>query len=162
MVAQFYVDDPSAPAPNRPRRLGVAVALWRGLRDEVLLEYRADADYWAFISGGVRAEESLLRALQREVREETGRELTRAELIAVFSNPTRITAYPDGNVSQIVTAAFSGELEEGPLAVSEESRALEYFPVRKLNELEVAPTHRQFADLIALRGRDVGSAVFVD
>ena len=48
----------------------------------------------------------MLAALHREVREETGLEIADARLLGMFSDPTRIVAYPDGTVCRFLSIAF--------------------------------------------------------
>jgi 8-oxo-dGTP pyrophosphatase MutT (NUDIX family) len=120
----------------------------------VLLEQRADSRYWGFISGGIRDTESVVAALAREVQEETALALASHRLAAIYSNPGRIIAYPDGNVSQVVTMAFVGALEPGEPSPSTESRQLAWFGLAELSGVDIAPTHRAFRDLIASGGAD--------
>jgi ADP-ribose pyrophosphatase YjhB (NUDIX family) len=151
--AEFHTDYALAPKPNKPRRVGVAAALFHGGR--VLMEYHTDSDFWAFVSGGVRDDESVLTAALREIGEETsGAVPVDLALYAVYSNPGRITAYPDGNVSQIITFAFVGDLVDDAVAASEESRELRFFEIDALASLGVAPTHREFARDLSNLGRD--------
>ena len=97
--------DPLAPEPNVPRRIGVTALIERG--GEVLVERRVDdADVWAFIGGTLEGDEQLVDALHREVREETGFEIENAQLLGVFSDPTRIVAYPDGTTCQVLSVVF--------------------------------------------------------
>ncbi len=46
-----YFRDPEAPAPNRPRRIGVVAFVERNER--VLLERRADRGTWGLIGGAL-------------------------------------------------------------------------------------------------------------
>jgi 8-oxo-dGTP pyrophosphatase MutT (NUDIX family) len=148
--ARFYTDYATAPRPNRPRRPGVAAALFFGGR--VLFELRADSDYWAFISGGVKDDESVMSAVRLEIAEESSAQLAGdPRLYAVYSNPGRIIAYPDGNVSQIITFAFVGQLSASAIASSAESRQLRFFD---LTDLRIAPTHADFAWDLLTAGPD--------
>ena len=150
MPAEFFVDSLASPAPNQPRRLGVAVALVRG--STVLMEHRSDADLWAFIGGGVNDDESLAQAARREVKEETGLVLAgEMRVIAIYSSPGRITAYPDGNVSQLVTVAFLAECPPGAALVSSESTRLEFVPLEDLPGLPIAATHEELAAHLHLK-----------
>ena len=99
-----YYRDRSAPAPNRPRLVGVVALI--ELDGSVLVDRRSDDRSWAFPGGRVEEDESALGALHREVREETGHEVLRADLLGVFSDPTRIIEYPDGAVHRTVSVAF--------------------------------------------------------
>jgi 8-oxo-dGTP pyrophosphatase MutT (NUDIX family) len=142
--AEFFVDSAAAPVPNQPRRLGVAVALVRG--STVLMEHRSDADLWAFIGGGVKDDESLALAARREVEEETGLILAGdMRVIAIYSSPGRITAYPDGNVSQLVTVALLAHCPPGAAIASSESTRLEFVPLEDLPGRLIAATHTALA-----------------
>jgi 8-oxo-dGTP pyrophosphatase MutT (NUDIX family) len=99
-----YYRDPTAPTPNRPRRIGVVAVV--EIEGSILLDRRSDDGSWAFLGGGVEEDESVLDALRREVREETGLEVLSADLLGVFSDPTRIVEYADGTVQRVLTVAF--------------------------------------------------------
>jgi 8-oxo-dGTP pyrophosphatase MutT (NUDIX family) len=100
-----YYRDPTAPEPNVPRNIGVTALIERdGL---TLVERRADSivEEWAFIGGSLE-DENVLDALHREVLEETGFEIDDAKLYGIFSDPTRIVAYPDGNACRVTSIVF--------------------------------------------------------
>jgi 8-oxo-dGTP pyrophosphatase MutT (NUDIX family) len=120
-----YYRDPEAPEPNRPRGIGVTALIERD--GQVLVERRADdADVWAFI-GGTLGDESVLDALHREVREETGFEIEHATLFGIFSDPTRIVAYPDGNVRRMTSIAFRvSPVGNGEPTLSHESAEMRF------------------------------------
>jgi 8-oxo-dGTP pyrophosphatase MutT (NUDIX family) len=138
-----YYRDPAAPSPNVPRRIGVMALLERD--GEVLVERRADndADEWAFIGGGLDENETILEALHREVREETGFAIESAKLFGLFSDPTRIIAYPDGNVAGFLTVVFraapSGSADP---ALSDESLEMRFVEPDALAALDFWPAHR--------------------
>ena len=60
------------------------------------------------MAGALEADESIGDALVREVREETGLSVRSVELFGVFSDPSRIVGYDDGNVYRVVAIAFRG------------------------------------------------------
>ena len=100
-----YYRDPNAPAPNVPRRIGITSLIERD--GAFLVERRVDdAREWAFIGGTLEEDEQVLDALHREVLEETGLVIQHARLLGVFSDPTRIVAYPDGKVCRVLSIAF--------------------------------------------------------
>ena len=77
--AVFYMNDPNAPKPNRKIRLGVNVLIiWE---NQLLLEYRRDSDLWGLIGGGVKGAEPEVKAIMREVWEETGLRLPEQDFI---------------------------------------------------------------------------------
>ena len=136
-----YYRDPSAPTPNVPRRIGVTALIERD--GALLVERRADdPDRWAFIGGTLEEEEQILQALHREVREETGFAIESAELLGFFSDPTRIIAYPDGNVCRVLSIAFRVTTNERrePVA-SDESAGMQFVPRDELARLSFWPAH---------------------
>jgi 8-oxo-dGTP pyrophosphatase MutT (NUDIX family) len=136
-----YYRDPQAPVPNVPRRVGVAAIIERD--DEFLVERRVDdAHQWAFIGGTVEAEEQVLEALHREVREETGFEVERASLFGLFSDSTRIVEYPDGTVCSILSVVFRVvPVGEGDPVPSSESAGMEFVSRDALPRLPFWPAH---------------------
>jgi len=144
-----YYRDPDSPTPNVPRRVGVTALIERD--GAILVERRADsdADEWAFIGGGLGEDEPLLAALHREVREETGYEIAEATLFGVFSDPTRIIAYPDGNICRVVSIVFRVVPEgTGEPVLSEESREMRFVPRLELGALEFWPAQRPMRDAL--------------
>lgn len=118
-------------------------------RDEmVLVERRADsaALEWAFIGGAV-GDEAVLDGLHREVREETGFEIETAERFGVFSDPTRIVAYPDGSVYRLTSSAFRVVPvgTEDP-RLSTESVEMRFVSCAELASLPFWPAHRPVRD----------------
>ena len=144
-MPSFY-RDAAAPEPNVPRRIGVTALIERD--GELLVERRADsdADEWAFIGGGL-GDESALDALHREVREETGFEIECASLFGIFSDPTRIVAYPDGDVCRVTSIVFRvtpfGESEP---VLSPESKGMRFVSRDELGRLPFWPAHRPIRD----------------
>lgn len=139
--AHFYFRDPAAPKPTRPRVLGIIALIERD--GEVLLERRTDSPLWSLIGGKVEDDESLVEALHREVLEETGLRVIAQSLFGTFSDPTRIAAYPDGNIWQIASVAYTTSVETFErLRPSSESEELRFFPTHDLANLEMPATQR--------------------
>jgi ADP-ribose pyrophosphatase YjhB (NUDIX family) len=121
--------------------LGVMALIEREGR--LLLECRSDCGRWGLIGGAVEMEESLASALRREVREETGLSVSAADLFCVFSDPSKIVAYPDGNVVRVVSFAYRVEVEDFSLLKrGEDSMDLRFFSREDLPGLDIIETGR--------------------
>jgi ADP-ribose pyrophosphatase YjhB (NUDIX family) len=151
-VAGFYYRDPDAPSPNRPRRIGVAALIEDG--GSLLLDNRVDPPGWGLVAGAVDEDESVGDALRREVAEETGLAVSASDLFGVFSDPTRIIQYADGNTYRMVTIAFLVQCEsiEG-LRPSGETTELRFVPKENLEDFDVIATHRPIVQLYVSGGR---------
>lgn len=130
-----YYRDPEAPAPNNPRRVGVVAFIERG--GSLLLERRADFGTWGVPGGALDEDETVEQGIAREVLEETGLEVLSIELLGVFSDPSRIIEYDDGNTYRLLTLAFVASVAPGEPRVSEESLELRFVPVSRVRELEI-------------------------
>jgi ADP-ribose pyrophosphatase YjhB (NUDIX family) len=145
-VSGFYFRDPDAPQPNRPRRVGAAALIEHN--GGLLLDRRVDPPGWALVAGTVDEEESVVDALRREVAEETGLRLASCKLFGVFSDPSRIVRYADGNTYRTVTIAFVVQLEPfDGLRPSSETTELRFVPVGDIARYELIATHRPIIEL---------------
>jgi ADP-ribose pyrophosphatase len=145
--AKFYYRDKNAPKPNKPTHIGACAII--KYKEKILLEKRTDSDRWALIGGGLKMNESLEQCIVREIKEETTLEIQEESLhfLNVFSDPSRIAEYPDGNILRIITAVFQIEINfEHELMCSEESQELRYFNLQELKALNIAETHRHIID----------------
>lgn len=148
--ARFYYQDPHAPAPNQPPSLGVLALIERD--GTLLMECRSDCGRWSLIGGAVDPGESLADALRREVYEETGLTVTAYSLFGTFSDPSRIAAYPDGNVVRVIGLAYLVTVADtDALRVSGESTALRWVPRDGLAALDIVETARPVVDAYLTR-----------
>lgn len=157
MPARFYWRDPDAPSTNRPRGLG-ALAVITDAEDRILLERRTDSGQWGFVAGAADPGESAVDALLRETREETGVEIASCELLGVFTDPTRICSYPDGNVTSPITVAFMVALASGTLQPSAESHELRWWAYDDIAGLDLAAT---FLPILLAVGRRLSDPAYV-
>jgi ADP-ribose pyrophosphatase YjhB (NUDIX family) len=88
-----------------------AVILHEG---RLLLMRRADSGQWGLPGGSVEIGETVTTAIEREVREETGYEVTVGRLVGVYSDPRfQVVRYPDGRVWHYVSLCFACDLRGG-------------------------------------------------
>lgn len=141
--AKFYYKNSKAPKPNKPSHVGTcAIIEYNG---KVLLEKRTDSNRWALIGGGLDIDESLEQCIIREIKEETALDIDEKSLYfwKIYSDPSRIAEYPDGNIIRIITAVYLVELKSiHELVCSEESLELRYFSYDELEKLNIAETHK--------------------
>lgn len=135
-----YYRGQNAPTPNMPRAVGAAALIVR--EGSLLMDQRADDGAWRLPAGRVEDDETVSDAVVREVREETGLETVSVSLFGIFSDPTRIVEYLDGNVFGLVTIAFRVVTEDAEPIVSEESRDLRFVRPDEVDSMRLFPTHR--------------------
>jgi glycerol-1-phosphatase len=137
-------------------RPGVGAVIFDG--DRVLLQRRDDNGRWGLPGGGVDAGESVVAAVVREVREETGLDVEPLRLIGVYSDPAnhQVIAYPDGNVIHYVSAVFECAIRGGTLACGPESLELGFFAPDALPDDTLAISRIRIVDALA---RQVGAFV---
>lgn len=147
MKSQFYFNDPNAPNPNRPNHIGTcAIILHKG---KLLLDRRSDCDYWALIGGALEITETLEECIIREIKEETGLCISpnMLEFLEVASDPSRIIAYPDGNIIRSLSAVYKIEVDyDHPLLCSHESKELRFFFPDELTDINIVATHRHLLE----------------
>jgi len=149
-----YYRDPDAPTPNRPLKVGVCFIV--EIDGGVLIDRRKDDGAWAFTGGALEDGESVSDALARELLEETGLEVDRVTPLGVFSDPSRIVAYPGGSVYRVLSLAFVVTPRAGTKPrVSDESLELSVVTADRLRELPIWPAHRPIRDAYLSFDRDV-------
>ncbi len=99
-------------------------------RGELLLEKQRLFGSWALPHGCVDVGESALEALIREVKEETGLDVTRAEAFGMYTDPKYSITYPNGDEVQTFTIAFLVQQWSGTLRIDgDEVTELAFFPL---------------------------------
>lgn len=114
---------------------------------------------WGMPAGAMELEESVLDAMKREVREETGLDVLQATLIAIYSSPLT-QSYTDrwGNAHHVIEYLFRVDHWTGTLKKStNESTDAGFFPLDRLPEAsnEVFARHheRVFRDYRTFDGK---------
>jgi len=111
---------------------------------EILLQRRTDNKCWGIPGGSMELGETFEETAVREVKEETGLNVSRLELFNIFSGEDLHYIYPNGDEVYITTAVFlcndySGDL----IRDEEESLELKFFKWNDLpNESDLNPPDR--------------------
>lgn len=101
---------------------------------EVLLQKRGDCNKWGFPGGALELGETPQMAAIREVKEETGLDVTVGKLIGVYTDTDAIC--PNGDRYQSVCIAYELSVTGGELYCdNNETLELKFFPLDKIPEL---------------------------
>jgi len=134
-------------------RLGCSAVLLDSGRQEVLLTRRADNGQWCLPGGMIDPGESVAEGCEREVFEENGLHVRVQRLTGVYSNPNRLTIYPDGNKATVIVLVFEVERIGGELGLSTETIDAQFFPVSEAVKMDLFHGHaEQIQDSLA--GKD--------
>jgi len=121
---------------------------------EILLQRRTDMPVWALPAGSVELDETALEAIQREVKEETALNILEAEPLALYSGPSQLLVYPNGDEIECFSVAFIVRRWEGhPRADGKEGSEVRFFPLSRLPENILAIHVPTIADYQRYEGR---------
>ncbi len=146
MIAKYYLNDPNAPKPNSPTRIGTNVYLqWE---NKLLLERRWDCGAWGLPGGRLRNGERYAQGIARELREETGIVLPEADFEQIrIVDDDRIASYQDGTVWRMMIVLFRAILTKEPiLKPSRESTLLQFFTAQELEQIQIVQTHKDLVE----------------
>lgn len=103
-------------------------------KGEVLLQRRGDSNKWGFPGGAIELGETPKMAAVREVKEETGLDVTVGKLIGVYTDCN--VEYPNGDRAQCICMAFEVQVTGGELFCDQkETLELKYFPLDDMPKL---------------------------
>ena len=96
--------------------------------------HRDTHQHWGLPGGYVEPGESVVAATQREVREETGYEISVGRLVGVYSDPaTQVIEYDDRRRVQAVNLCFDAVAgSKGEMTTPEETLEMGFFDAKAL------------------------------
>jgi len=124
-------------------RLGCSAVLFSEDRQAVLLTRRTDNGQWCLPGGMIDPGESVAEGCEREVFEETGLKVRVVRMTGVYSNPNRLTIYPDGNKAHVIVLNFEVEKVGGELGLSDETTDVQFFPVAEAERMDLFHGHAE-------------------
>jgi 8-oxo-dGTP diphosphatase len=129
----------------------VAVAVFDAA-NRLLLVKRRDSGYWAMPGGTMELTDSLEGCARREVREETGIDITMTGLIGTYTDPATIIAYSDGEVRREFSILLAASATSEQLSHDDESTDVQWIELDALARFPmVAAQARRVQDALAWR-----------
>ena len=136
-----YWHDPDAPAPNSLVPASGVLAV--NERGEILLQRRRDTGQWALPMGKQELGETITECAIRETKEETGVDVAVDGLVGIFSDPSHIVAYTDGEVRQEYEVTLLGRPVGGEPGANTEADDVRWVSPEELPALDIHPTMRR-------------------
>lgn len=140
MPKKDYYEDPDAPKANSI--VPAVTAVVENDNGELLMIERTDNGLWALPGGAQDLGESVIDAVRREIKEETGIDTEVTGLSGIYSDPRHVIAYDDGEVRQEFSLCFRARPIGGSLRASSETSRVAWVPFDQLDCLEMHPTMR--------------------
>ena len=140
MPKRDYYDEPDAPKANSI--VPAVAAIVRNERGELLMIQRTDNGLWAIPGGAQDIGESVIDAVKREVKEETGINVEVTELSGIYSDPRHVIVYDDGEVRQEFSLCFHAKPTGGKLRINSEARRVQWVSPSQLDSLNIHPSMR--------------------
>lgn len=143
-----HLNDPDAPPAN-----SIVVATSTYVTDadgQILMIHRTDNDRWSIPGGGMEIGETVSACAVRETKEETGLDIAITGLVGIFTNPSHVAAYPDGEVRQQFSICLRGRVAGGQITTSDESREVRWIGADQLDGLDIHPEIRRRIDRAVL------------
>jgi 8-oxo-dGTP pyrophosphatase MutT (NUDIX family) len=103
---------------------------------------RTDNGLWALPGGAQEIGESVAEAVRREVWEETGITTKVTGLSGIYSDPSHVVAYDDGEVRQEFSLCFIARPVGGSLRPSSESQQARWVSPAAIAGLDIHPPMR--------------------
>lgn len=143
-----YYYDPKAPKANT--LIPASNLLVVNDHGEILLQRRRDTGQWALPGGAQDIGESPAQCAVRECEEETGIVAEVTGFLGVYSNPSHIVAYTDGEIRQQFEVAYIGRPVGGAPTVNEEADGVRWVHPDGLGALDIHPSmHEQIGHYLA-------------
>lgn len=135
----YYQED--APAVNSVKP-AAAVAILNS-KHQLLMLHRKDNQKWTMPGGTLEFGESMTECALREVKEESGLDVTIKDIIGTYTDPNIRVAYSDGEVRQEFTIVYYGEVSGYNVKLDEESSDFQWVSLDNVLTLPLADSQRR-------------------
>ncbi|WP_406053294.1 NUDIX domain-containing protein [Kribbella sp. NBC_00889] len=138
MTRTEYYGDPDAPAPNS--LVPACNLLVVDDAGQLLLQKRRDTGQWALPGGAQDFGETPSECAVRECWEETGITAEVTNLLGIYSDPSHIVRYSDGETRQEFEITLIGRPITGEPTPNAEASEVAWFTVDELPTLDIHPS----------------------
>lgn len=135
----YYQED--APVVNSIKP-AAAVAILNS-KHQLLMLHRKDNQKWTMPGGTLEFGESMTECALREVKEESGLNVTIKDIIGTYTDPNIRVAYSDGEVRQEFTIVYYGEVSGYNVELDEESSGFQWVSLDNVLALPLADSQRR-------------------
>jgi 8-oxo-dGTP pyrophosphatase MutT (NUDIX family) len=135
-----HYNDPNAPKPNAIVAAVTVFVLDSAKR--VLLVHRTDNDLWALPGGAQEFGEYIAQTAVRETKEEAGVDVEVTGLVGIYTNPSHVVEFSDGEVRQQFSICFRARPIGGELTGSDETSEARWVGQNELASLNIHPSMR--------------------
>lgn len=139
-IRKDYSHEENMPEPNSMRP-AAAVAIMDD--DRILMLKRTDNGKWTLPGGTMELNESLIDCAVREVKEETGLDVSVIDVIGTYTDPDIRIEYSDGEVRREFTIVYYGLVSDGRVNIDDESSAYEWIPCEAIEQYPMAASQRR-------------------
>jgi 8-oxo-dGTP pyrophosphatase MutT (NUDIX family) len=128
MTTSSYIDGLRSKIGDDLLLLPSIAALIHDDYGRLLLQRKSGTEGWSLPAGGIEPGETPLEALHREVREETGGVIAKAEVAAVLGGEAFRYRYPNGHLVEYTVVVFRCTMKLSKLApIDPETQELRFF-----------------------------------
>jgi len=136
----YYYKDKLAPKCNSPLSVGCVAILFH--EGKILIEERSTTNNVGFVGGKLEDNETVEECIKREVFEETNLCNLKFKFWGVFSDPSRIIAWDNGNIYRSLTIVFKANVEDiSQLQKSSESKDIKFMLFNEIPIERICRTH---------------------
>jgi ADP-ribose pyrophosphatase YjhB (NUDIX family) len=135
-----YYHDPNAPEANSLVPGGSALVV--DDHGRVLMQRRSDSGNWSLPGGIMDIGETLGQCVIREVKEETGLDIELTGLLGIYTDPSHVIAYTDGEIRQEFNITYLGRVTGGTITVSHESTEVRFVDPTEFDHIPIHDTVR--------------------
>ena len=100
---------------------------------KILLQKRSDNNRWGLFGGIMELGETYNECAKREIKEETGLEVSLDYLIGIYHN--KDCKWPSGDMAHVIVAVYKATIISGELKIDNESLEAKWFSLDDLPEI---------------------------